>query len=147
MAAEQPDEPPGGVEPPAWLREAATADLDRLLEIEQRCFPGDRLSRRAFRHLLTRANAIHLVAGVGRTAVGYVSVLLRAGSRGARIYSLAVDPRWQGRRIGKQLLEGAEARASAAGCESSSMRWIGTSARTRTSSGTVISGWRSRRHR
>jgi ribosomal protein S18 acetylase RimI-like enzyme len=43
-------------------------------------------------------------------------VLLRAGSRGARVYSLAVDPRWQGRGVGSRLLRAAESRAADHGC-------------------------------
>lgn len=98
------------------VREACATDLPRLLDIENRVFPGDRLNRRAFRYLLCRANAINLVACVDATVAGYVTVLLRKNSRGARVYSLAVDPLWQGRRIGTRLLAAAESQARSAGC-------------------------------
>ncbi len=105
--------PPGG---DLEVRDAAVGDLPRLVDIENHVFRGDRLTRRAFRHLLTRAHAINLVAESGIDVVGYVTVLLRRGSRGARVYSLAVDPRWQGRGVGTRLLEIAESRAAESGC-------------------------------
>jgi len=98
------------------VREARLADLDRLVEIETRAFSGDLLSRRALRYLITRAQAITLVAVVQAEAqvaepvVGYIVVLLRRGSDAGRIYSLAVDPDWRGRQIGGILLEQAEER-------------------------------------
>lgn len=114
VASNPPDtEPPGGT---LRVRAAAAADLPRLVDIENHVFSGDRLTRRAFRHLLTRGHAINLVAASGADVVGYVTVLLRKGSSGARIYSLAVDPRWQGRGVGTALLEAAESRAAHSGC-------------------------------
>jgi ribosomal protein S18 acetylase RimI-like enzyme len=98
------------------VRDAKNSDLADLLNIESRCFESDRVSARSFRYLLGRAHAFNLVACAGPSVAGYVTVLLRRGSRRARVYSLAVDPRWQGRRIGSRLLELAEARAAAAGC-------------------------------
>ena len=106
-------EPPGG---DLEVRDAVPGDLPRLVDIENHVFAGDRLTRRAFRHLLTRANAINLVAVGGAGVVGYVTVLLRRGSAGARIYSLAVHPRWQGRGVGTRLLQLAESRAAQRGC-------------------------------
>ena len=43
------------------LRHATLDDIDALLKIENLCFATDRLSRRSFRHLLTRGNAATLV--------------------------------------------------------------------------------------
>ncbi|MEZ5559986.1 MAG: GNAT family N-acetyltransferase [Pseudomonadales bacterium] len=97
------------------LRDAEVDDLWRLLDIEQRSFSGDLLSRRALRYLVTRAHAINLVACVGDFVTGYVGVLLRRGSDIARVYTIAVDPDWRGRGIGNRLLAAAEQRAAAAG--------------------------------
>lgn len=43
------------------LRPATLDDIPTLLEIENACFKGDRLSRRQFRYMLTKAHAVTLV--------------------------------------------------------------------------------------
>ena len=43
------------------IRAAALDDLDALVGIENRCFDSDRIPRRNFRYLLTKANAATLV--------------------------------------------------------------------------------------
>ncbi|MEZ5551264.1 MAG: N-acetyltransferase [Pseudomonadales bacterium] len=97
------------------IRDAQTADVEDLLRIEQRAFSGDLLTRRALRYLISRAHGIGLVCTVGDQPVGYAIVLLRRGSRSGRIYSLAVDPDWRGRQIGRLLLEAIETRLAAKG--------------------------------
>ncbi|HAD44322.1 MAG TPA: ribosomal-protein-alanine acetyltransferase, partial [Alcanivorax sp.] len=37
------------------FRPARPEDLDALVDLEQRCFDGDRLSRRSFRHWIRQA--------------------------------------------------------------------------------------------
>jgi ribosomal protein S18 acetylase RimI-like enzyme len=91
------------------IRAATVADLDALLEIEQRCFDTDRLTRRSFRHMLTRAKAITLVHERDGDLDGYALVLFHAGTALARLYSFAVLPEHQGLRIGARLLTAAEA--------------------------------------
>lgn len=90
------------------IRAATIADLDALLEIEQRCFDSDRLTRRSFRHMLTRAKAITLVHERDGDLDGYALVLFHAGTALARLYSFAVRPECQGRGVGARLLESAE---------------------------------------
>jgi ribosomal protein S18 acetylase RimI-like enzyme len=95
--------------PPAdRIRPATLADLETLVEIEQRCFETDRLSRRSFRHLLTRAKAAVLLHERDGAATGYALVLFHAGTALARLYSFAVLPEHQGLRIGGRLLTAAE---------------------------------------
>ena len=101
---------------PIVVRTAEIGDVSKLVAIECRCFEADRVSARSFRHLLRHAHSINLVATVDSAVVGYVTVLLRKGSDLARVYSLAVDPQWQGRGIGARVLEAAEGRAATAGC-------------------------------
>ncbi len=92
--------------PPLIIRCATADDLDDLVDLEDRAFPVDRISRRAWRHLLTRAHARVLLAtapalqGLGGAAV----VLFRSGSEVARLYSLAVAPEARGRGVGRALL-------------------------------------------
>src|SRR5690606_41789306 len=60
---------------PAGLHyaEATLADLDALVELEQRCFTGDRLSRRSFRRWLTTPQDILLLAWKEQLLAGYRS--------------------------------------------------------------------------
>ncbi|MFM1891480.1 MAG: hypothetical protein RLZ44_557 [Pseudomonadota bacterium] len=92
------------------VRPAAAADLDALVALENASFDEDRISRRQFRHLLTRANAAVLLAedGAGRL-LGDVVLLFSRGTATARLYSIAVDPAARGRGVGRALVEAAEA--------------------------------------
>ena len=97
-----------------YLRHATLADL-AALEVLEQTFPGDRLSRRSLRHLLTRANAAVLVAEQD-TLLGDAVVLFRKGSSRARLYSLVVAPEARGRGLGARLLNEVETEARARGC-------------------------------
>jgi ribosomal protein S18 acetylase RimI-like enzyme len=90
------------------IREARYTDLDALIEIENRSFEGDRLSRRHFRHLLTKGNATTLVDEQNGGLRGYVLVLYNKGTSLARLYSLVVDASFRGFGLGLRLLEAAE---------------------------------------
>jgi len=103
-------------DPPA-VRPAELGDLDALVALENRSFETDRLSRRSFRHLMTRGHAAILVAEETDGAVsGYVLLLFSAGTSAARIYSIAVDPDARGRGVGRLLIEAAEAAAGTQEC-------------------------------
>lgn len=91
------------------IRPARPSDLDALVALENTCFQTDRLSRRSFRHLLTRGHAVTLVEEEDGAVRGYVTVLFHAGTSLARIYSIAVSPDARGRGIGSALVEAAEA--------------------------------------
>ncbi|HET8726835.1 MAG TPA: peptidase C39 family protein [Alphaproteobacteria bacterium] len=93
------------------IRPARPEDIPDLLRIEDRAFETDRLTRRNFQHLLTRAHAKCLVAEQDGALVGYALVLLRRGTSLARLYSLAVDPDQRGMGTGRLLLRAAEAAA------------------------------------
>ena len=98
------------------LRSATTADLDALVDIEERCFDSDKLSRRNFKWMLTRANAdLTVVEQEGRVA-GYVLVLFHRGTSLARIYSIAVLPDYRGRGLSAALIGAAEEAAVRPDC-------------------------------
>lgn len=101
--------------PAPTLRKARSSDLAGLLALESR-FPGDRLSARQFRHHLASPRARLRVLAEGSDLRGYHLLLTRAGSRWARLYSLAVDPALRGRGLGRLLLADAERQARQAGC-------------------------------
>ena len=100
------------------IHKATLQHLDALVALENRSFETDRLSRRSFRHLLTRANAITLVDEQGGALRGYVTVLFNAGISLARLYSIAVATDCQGQGIGRQLVEAAEQAALDGECVS-----------------------------
>ncbi|MCC5809322.1 MAG: peptidase C39 family protein [Ectothiorhodospiraceae bacterium] len=90
------------------IRPADLNDLPALLDLEHRCFKTDRLSRRNFRHLLTRGHAVTLLDERGGRLAGYVLVLFRRGISLARIYSIATAPEFRGQRVAAGLVAAAE---------------------------------------
>lgn len=90
------------------LRKATLEDLEALVALENRNFDTDRLSRRSFRHLLTKARAVTLIEEEAGVIAGYAAVLFNAGTSLARLYSIAVDRRFQGCGIGRRLVAAAE---------------------------------------
>lgn len=70
------------------IRPAAAGDLEVLLAIESQ-FPGDRLSRRAFRHHLVNPRAAVLVDEIDGHLTGYALLLRRSDTPWWRLYSLA----------------------------------------------------------
>jgi len=97
------------------LREVRREDLDALLALEDICFSSDRLSRRRFKFWIKAEHRVFLVAEIDGVLVGYGLVLLHKGTRGARLYSLAVHPSARGHQLGRQLLEAMEKAARKAG--------------------------------
>lgn len=94
------------------IRSAELKDLDRLLEIEQLCFPVDRLSRRSFRHWLQSEQGLLLVAEQSDKILGYGLVWCLKGTRLARLYSLAVSPEARGLGLAHRLLTALEHEAA-----------------------------------
>src|SRR5690606_91887 len=93
------------------IRPARAEDLEVLLELENRCFEHDRLSRRSFRHFLASDTAGCLVAERDGELLGYALVLFHGRTALARLYSMAVAPEHRGQGLGRVLLEAAEATA------------------------------------
>jgi ribosomal-protein-alanine N-acetyltransferase len=102
--------------PDGAIRLATPGDIAALVAIENASFPGDRLDRRRFRYLLTKANSVTVVDVDGAVMRGYVMLLLRAGWRGARVYSVATHPAHLGCGVAARLLTEAEHWAAAHGC-------------------------------
>lgn len=100
------------------LRHANLDDLPALLVIENHCFNTDRLSRRSFRHLLTRGHAATLLDEEAGRIRGYVLLLFSRGTSMARLYSIAVHPDFAHCRIGDRLLDAAEVAAQERDCVS-----------------------------
>src|SRR5690606_5628721 len=73
----------------SMIRAANLNDLDTLVRIENRCFDTDRISRRNFRYLLTKANAATLADEQDGGIRGYSMVPFHTGTSLARLYSYA----------------------------------------------------------
>ncbi|WP_245513395.1 GNAT family N-acetyltransferase [Enterovirga rhinocerotis] len=99
------------------IRAAEPADIDALLRIEEAVFPGDRLTRRNFRHAVRSPSLLALVAGTPGDVRGYVFVETRRGSRAARLSSLAVAPDAGRAGLGRRLVLAAEQGARDRGCD------------------------------
>ena len=97
--------------PGCSIRPAVVEDLDALLELENRCFDYDRLSRRSLRRFLTTDTASCLVAEQAGRVIGYALVLFHGRTALARLYSMAVAPERRGHGLGRALLRAAETAA------------------------------------
>ncbi|MBN2433028.1 MAG: GNAT family N-acetyltransferase/peptidase C39 family protein [Acidobacteria bacterium] len=98
------------------LRPAAPADIPELIRLEYACFDSDRLTARRFHHLITRGHAACLVLDGGTHLAGYILLLFRSGISLARLYSVAVDPRHQGRGLSRRLMTAGEEEARRREC-------------------------------
>jgi len=100
------------------IREASHSDLERIVEIERRCFTKNTAySKRQLKYLLTKANSDCLAVSIEKTLRGFVLILYKRGSRVAGIETINVDPNFQGKGIGTSLLEAAEENMKSNGIE------------------------------
>lgn len=97
------------------IRDGCLGDAPSLRALELRSFPGNHMSLRQFRFHLRSPRAHLLVAEVDGALVGSATVLVRANSRRARLYSIMVDPAARGLGLGRSLLARAEQVARQAG--------------------------------
>lgn len=97
------------------IRLASASDLDALVAVEEAVFDADRISRRSWRDLLSSKTAIVLVAEAAGQLAGCCVVLLRKGSRKARLYSIAAAAGRSG--VGGRLLAEAEEAARTSGSD------------------------------
>jgi [ribosomal protein S18]-alanine N-acetyltransferase len=94
--------------PEPQIRPAHLSDLDAIVALEEAVFSGDRLSRRSLRAFIQSSRQPLLVAICDDRLAGYALVVLRQGTGTARIYSIAVDPAFGRRGIGRALLSACE---------------------------------------
>ena len=102
--------------PPLRVRRARRSDLNALINLEQRVFATDRMSRASLRRLLAAASARVIVAESGGRLVGAAVVLFRASTVVARLYSIAVVPAMSGKGVAVVLLAVAERAAVSRRC-------------------------------
>lgn len=97
------------------IRDAKGADLTALVALEQRCFATDRLSRRSFSYWIKAQHRVFMVVQQDEQIIGYGLVIMRKGTRLARLYSIAIDKNIEGKGIGRQLMLALEAQTVEAG--------------------------------
>jgi ribosomal protein S18 acetylase RimI-like enzyme len=102
--------------PAIRIRAAVLSDIDTLLELEQRVFTVDQLSRRSLRRFLGSPTAKVIVAAIDGHLAGAAVVLFRPRSTVARLYSIAVAPQLAGRGVGPALLAATERAAKLGNC-------------------------------
>jgi len=91
------------------IRTANPDDFERIVELENFCFPKEyAYSRRQLRYLLTKANSTVLVETAGSLIRGFIIILYRRGTTVAGVETINVDPTFQKRGIGQRLLSAAE---------------------------------------
>ncbi len=90
------------------VRDAVIGDLDAIAKVERDSFPQDQVSRRSFAYYLRAPRRPVIAVTVDDELAGYVLVALGKGVRSARIYSIAVDPRFVRRGVGAALIAAAE---------------------------------------
>ncbi len=86
------------------IRKTRISDLDGIVALENRSFKFDLFTRQQYHYLIARANATAFVLLVGKTIAGSAIILWRKGSTKAHLYTIAVDPRFQGRGLGSQIV-------------------------------------------
>ncbi|MBU0984607.1 MAG: peptidase C39 family protein [candidate division Zixibacteria bacterium] len=99
------------------IRLATQRDLDALLHLEMVAFESDRFTKDQINYLLTESRATSFVMESGSTVVGAACLLWRKSHHAARLYNIAIDPAYQGQRLGLKLLKECEAEAARRDCK------------------------------
>lgn len=86
------------------IRDCKAADLIALVALEQRCFDTDRLSKRSFSYWIKAKHRVFMVVEHDSQIIGYGLVIMRKGTRLARLYSIAIDKNIEGKGVGRQLM-------------------------------------------
>ncbi len=103
-------------EPEFQIRDVQKDDLSALIELEDKSFTSDRLSKRSFqRWIKGGAGRVFRVLILNGELKGYGLVMLHQGTHLARLYSIVLHDTTRGKGFGKALLSDLEAHAEASG--------------------------------
>jgi ribosomal protein S18 acetylase RimI-like enzyme len=102
------------------IRRADISDVPALAALEALVFPpaeygADVLSAKRFRYLVTKGNAVILIAEQNGALGGYILLLFRRGLKTAKVFSLAVSPHMRGKGLGDALMAAAAAHCRESG--------------------------------
>lgn len=98
------------------IRRGSVLDLEALVALEATGFATDRFNRRQLRRLLDRARATIFVLEAEGCIRGSAIVLWRRDTTVGRLYSIVVDPQFQGSGFGAELLNVCSQEAVERGC-------------------------------
>jgi ribosomal protein S18 acetylase RimI-like enzyme len=91
------------------IRRVAPWDLNKIIDIEQKCFTGElAYTPRQLDYLISRAHSTCLAEICDDVVRGFIIILYKKNSAVAGIETLSVDPEFQGKGIGRRLLHAAE---------------------------------------
>jgi len=107
----------------AHIRFPRLEDIDELLAIERLCFRSHEFTREDFEYHLRNPSSIFAVSEGSGQIKGYIAGIIYHGSkrRIAKVYSMAVLPKFRKRGIGSLLLRYFEHEAKKRGCVSGSL--------------------------
>lgn len=94
------------------IRLAGNTDLKALVRLEDVGFQTDRFTPEQVEYLLTKAHATMLIAEHGGQIAGAAYLLWRKSLPLVRLYNIVVDPAFQGKGIGADLLRECEQEAA-----------------------------------
>lgn len=78
------------------IRPAALTDIQTLVALEESCFSTDKLTHRHFYYFIRQSKSAKILVAVEqKQLLGCCIMLLRHHSQLARVYSLAVHPRYR----------------------------------------------------
>lgn len=87
------------------IRKAEANDIEAIVEIEKRSFPGlTAYSRRQLEYLILKANSTSLVETEDSTIRGFMIITYRKGCRIGSLETIAIDPQFRRRGISRKLL-------------------------------------------
>ena len=94
---------------PPDIQLAEADEIDRIFEIEQKCFPEEvAYSKRQLEYLILNANSDCLVEKQDGVIRAFLIVTFRRGSLTCNIETIDVDPAFKNKGIGLKLLKAAE---------------------------------------
>jgi ribosomal protein S18 acetylase RimI-like enzyme len=102
---------------PSFVRPATVKDIEALVRLEKVGFTSDQFDRDRLLYLLGKANATALIVEQEGQICGSAIMAWRKNSSVGRLYSIVIDPAFQGRGMGRQLLQACEDAALACGCD------------------------------